>query len=479
MAWLAIDRLRLQLQSRAHASRAAAIEARLSDVARHRLPAELQRLEVSADGSAPMVFIDELQVQAVLATAWDDERLARTLAHALAQRLQWRLQAPPGDGLRCFASRADWLAEFMLALVQGQAWRRWWFRALDGLAALPVTAALRTLIEAEGDDAIQALLRLTPSAEALVWQNLGDADACRLLATWSRREAAARVPLPALLQAAQALPGSGLPGLPGVLRGAMALQSAHPGSLGRRTLTLLAALADELHAREVAATATGPAGWQDGLDAAERQQWAGWREPGGPLAPQATRSEAAPAASTGTTTLHTRHGGALVLMTVLDWLRWPARWQEVLPGDAETAAQLSRAMSLDLIARCLQPRAPAQVRTDPALCTLWQVQDLPDLLRRHGPSLRAANRAVPGPRPAEQLLRALATRVPGCAQSSARYLRDNLLSMPATVALDAEAGVARVRLGRAPLHVLLLIAGLASSRWTLGSWRVDIASEDK
>lgn len=477
MAWLAIDRLQLQLQSRAHASRAAAIEARLGDVARHRLPSELQRLEVSAEGSAPMVFIDELQVHAVLSTAWDDERLARTLAHALAQRLQWRLQDPPGDGLRCFASRADWLAEFMLALVQGQAWRRWWFRALDGLAPLPVPAALRTLIEAEGDDAIQALLRLTPGAEALVWQSLGDADARRLLALWSRREAAARVPLPALLQAAQALPGAGLPGLPGLLRGAVALQRQHPGSLGRRTLTLLAALADELHARDGTTMAPGPAGWQEGLDAAERQQWAGWREPGGPLAPQAAPGEALPATPATATSLHTRYGGALVLMTVLDWLRWPARWQEALPGDAETAAQLARAMSLDLIARCLQPRAAALVRTDPALCALWQVQDLPALLRRHGPSLREAWRAVPGPRPAEQLLRALATRVPGCARGSARYLRDNLLSMPASLALDPEAGVARVRLGRAPLHVLLLIAGLASSRWTLGGWRVDIASE--
>jgi hypothetical protein len=136
-------------------------------------------------------------------------------------------------------------------------------------------------------------------------------------------------------------------------------------------------------------------------------------------------------------------------------------------------------MSLDLIARSLQPRAPLRVRTDPALCALWQLTDLPALLRSHAAALRAASRAVTGPRPAEQLLRALATRVPGCAQGSAQYLRENLLSMPATVTLDAEARLARVRLGRAPLQVLLLIAGLARSHWTLGDWQVDIASEDE
>lgn len=472
MARLAIDRLQLRLQTHAHPGRVAAIEARLGDVARHRLPAELQRLDVVSDGSAPMVFIDELQVPAVLATAWDDERLARTLAQALAQRLQWRLQAPADEGLRCFACRADWLAEFMLALVQGQAWRRWWFRALDGLAALPVPAALRTLIEAEGDAAVQALLSLTPGAEAQVWQSLGAADARRLLSCWSRRDASARVPLAALLQAAQALSGAGLPGL---LRGAVALQRRHPGSLGARTLTLLAALADALHGpdgRQVPDAAPGAAPWQDHLDAAERAQWAAWHEAGGPLAPHAAAADA-PAA------LHTVHGGALVLMTVLDWLQWPARWQERLPGEAPEAAALARAMSLDLIARSLQPRAPLRVRTDPALCALWQLQDVPALLRRHGPALRAAFQAVPGPRPAERLLRALATRVPGCAQGSAAYLRDNLLAMPASVLLDAPARVARVRLGRAPLHVLLLVAGLASSHWTLGDWRVDIVSEDE
>lgn len=474
MAQLAIDRVRLQLQSRAHASRAAAIEARLSDVMRDRLPAALQRLEVAAEGRAPLVFIDELHIEAVLATAWDDERLARTLAQRLMQGLQRQLQQPTGEGVRCFASRAEWLAEFMLSLVQGHAWRRWWFRALDGLAALPVSAALRTLIQHEGDEAVQALLGLATGAQALVWQNLGEADGQRLLAHWSRRDAIATVPLPALLQAAQSLPGAGVPAL---LRAAVALQREHPGSLGGRTLTLLTVLADELNRRGKPPSTTADAAataWQEGLDAAEREQLAAWRQPGGPLGPPGPSVDSSQAEVAGT--LHTPHGGAFILMTVLHWLRWPARWEEQLQPDAK-AATLARMMSLDLIARALQPRSPGLVLGDAALRALWQLDDRPALLGAHARAVRAAYRAVPGPKPSEGLMRALAERVPGCAQGGAAYLRHNLLSMPAVLTLDHGARLAQVRLGRVPLHVLLLIAGLATSHWPLGAWQVEITSE--
>lgn len=475
MAQLAIDRVHLQLQCRAHASRAAAIELRLRDVVRHRLPAALQRLEVAADaGAAPLVFIDEVRIDAVLATAWDDERLAQTFARSLMQHLQRELAHPSSEGLRCFDSRAQWLAEFMLALVQGQAWRRWWFRALDGLAALPVSAALRTLIEGEGDEAVLALLALTPGAEAVVWQQLGEGDGQRLLAHWSRRADGARVPLPALLEAARALPGGGVPAL---LRAAVSLQRQHPGSLNRRTLTLLAALADESNGRGTPSSAAAGAAvtaWQEELDATEREQVAAWREPGGPLGAAAPTSEPVPAAAA--VTLHTPHGGALVLMTVLQWLRWPARWLEAL-GSEDDAAALVRAMSLDLIARTLQPRQPRLVLCDPALRALWQLGDGPALLRAHAGAARRARRAAPGAGAGRQLLRALAERVPGCAEGGAAYLRRNLLTMPATLTLDHDARLAQVRLGRAPLHVLLLIAGLATSHWPLGDWQVEITSE--
>jgi len=56
------------------------------------------------------------------------------------------------------------------------------------------------------------------------------------------------------------------------------------------------------------------------------------------------------------------------------------------------------------------------------------------------------------------LLREFASRLPGCRESSPAYLRSQCLSMSASVALDS-AGIT-VRLGRAPLDVLLTLVGV-------------------
>ena len=44
--------------------------------------------------------------------------------------------------------------------------------------------------------------------------------------------------------------------------------------------------------------------------------------------------------------------------------------------------------------------------------------------------------------------------------------------------LKADSATLDVRLTRAPLHVLLLVAGLTQQRWRLGDWQVNITTED-
>ncbi|MGI9395663.1 MAG: hypothetical protein ACR2OY_13515, partial [Boseongicola sp.] len=68
---------------------------------------------------------------------------------------------------------------------------------------------------------------------------------------------------------------------------------------------------------------------------------------------------------------------------------------------------------------------------------------------------------------AQIVLRRFAYRIPGFAASSVRYLRDNFLSMEASVQLGADQ--ASVRLGPAPLAVMLNMTGLARQKYEVPS----------
>jgi len=183
---LTIDRFALALHCSAEPGRAEALTRRLREVVAAALPRAAQR-RLGGDASprpqpggvwptppaeaatAGLVFIDRLEFDAALASAWSDDRLAVALAEALAQALD---RLPPGEGathgpggsVRRYPDRAAWLAEYLVARAQGQAQGRWWFDALDGLASLPLSVALRTLIQTEGDDGWRRWLALSPAA---------------------------------------------------------------------------------------------------------------------------------------------------------------------------------------------------------------------------------------------------------------------------------------------------------------------------
>jgi hypothetical protein len=127
-------------------------------------------------------------------------------------------------------------------------------------------------------------------------------------------------------------------------------------------------------------------------------------------------------------------------------------WRRAMPAhlEGEEADAAARAMALHVAARALDPRDVTRALDDPALRIAFGVDRPRRLLRR-------ARGCVSAKHAAERLLVEFASRVPGLAGSSPRYLRRMALSLGATV--EREAGVTRARLGRAPLDVLLVIAG--------------------
>ena len=236
-------------------------------------------------------------------------------------------------------------------------------------------------------------------------------------------------------------------------------------------------------------------------------------------------------------------GGVFVLASVMHWRRWPALAVQVLqswPQARAVAPELARALQLAVATHALlgevhaAPQATAAQHAldwassqhDSALATAFDVTDPAALVRAHAGAARAVLRtwvqdaaecACGGPsdlqespqednplsddgahdnrtplgsplpdttQAAQAVLSLLAARVPGCELASPAWLRTNLLASSAQLQFSEELGTLDVRLTRAPLHVLLLVAGLTSGRWPAptgpgaATWQVNISTED-
>jgi hypothetical protein len=200
----------------------------------------------------------------------------------------------------------------------------------------------------------------------------------------------------------------------------------------------------------------------------------------------------------GMETRHTRFGGALLLLPLLDALECDAVAADWPALGATRAAQLLRWL---VLVKCLgRPRADAAFR-DPALRDLFAIapqigwpqtaawlaalglarrRDLARAFRRGAPrDARAAADlaylALPrmtGIDPiwqralafgAQRVMREFSARLPGFGRSGYDYLHRNFLDFAAT--LECEPARIVVRLGRPPLHLMLGLTG--ASRGTM------------
>jgi hypothetical protein len=152
---------------------------RLLEAVRQRLEPALARAFAWLEDDPRVIFIESLEFQLCVEVDRPPEELAAMVAAQIARRLHAKLADP---GVACFRDRAERLARFLLDLSRGAAYTKPWHECFAGLKLLPVSAILRTLIEAQPPVALDALSRLAlPDREGIV-RALTSGDAARAAA---------------------------------------------------------------------------------------------------------------------------------------------------------------------------------------------------------------------------------------------------------------------------------------------------------
>ncbi len=157
-----------------------ALRARLDGAMRDRLPDRLARTLALPEDDARVVLIRRLPVSLAVRADWSDAAIADAWTAAIALSLKRVLEDVP-DGTMVFADRAAYLKEFLIDRAAGHAHERWYYRAFEGLALLPLSAAIRTAVLEIPKDGELALLRMSPPARNAILRALSEADAARVL----------------------------------------------------------------------------------------------------------------------------------------------------------------------------------------------------------------------------------------------------------------------------------------------------------
>jgi hypothetical protein len=153
------------------------------------------------DADDSYVFIDRLEVECSIACHWPDDVIAEHLAARIAQALA--LERQVGDPL-VFRDRPELLSAFFGAVIDGHVSGPWWFAEFGGLAPLPVSTRLRTLILEEREHALVALARLPADRLHRVLSALSNPDIERILAAIVAQSGGEPAPTRTLIAAARA-----------------------------------------------------------------------------------------------------------------------------------------------------------------------------------------------------------------------------------------------------------------------------------
>jgi hypothetical protein len=418
-------------------------------------------------------LIRRLDVDVHLRRGDDVDVLAKIWAREIAAALR-RVMDGVGDPANVvrFRSRAEQTAAFLTDLLAGRARGCWYHRAFAGVDVLPVSAAIRTVLERDRGIAVEALALLTEPARRALVATSSEADAERLaqLLLAGRPGLARRELLDVLGGAFRRWSTRAL--LDGESRDRLSLVlgcvAVEPRALDARLAPLMAAL---VRMRRRIALSAGPdartlaAAVSTGDVRAVAEHWDGddlpvilpllseprdWLEP--LVLKTAVDAPAHPTQAAKRARVYTPFGGGALLLTAAAELPWAE-----LPAPESPSANLSPQAWLRFLAVLEALGTPAERHglDDPVLRTLYGIDDG---LRR--PTAPAGRASAPRPEVAagQRLLRAFAAPLRGFAHASDDHLRRNFLDVGAHLEADDDRWL--VGVGRAPLHVILQMAGL-------------------
>jgi hypothetical protein len=264
-------------------------------------------------------------------------------ARQLALQVLRSLDDPAAGAVR-FPSRAHHAAAYLLARTRGTAAGSWWWRGFDGLAALPLAQALRTLLAESALQGLAVLAALAEPEAVTVLVALGEAEGWRVLLDWCEQLEASGTAgpaeawpdlVPSLARAAPAVHAPAAAALLALRRQAIAAAFPPPGAADvARAAAAGLLVAAQVDGSTVASDALEPPtsaarALLQRLGATARRELA-----------RAVRQELRPAAApvapaASDEPLVTAFGGAAWLLYALHDLlseapRWP--WPPALPG---------------------------------------------------------------------------------------------------------------------------------------------------
>ncbi len=446
-------------------------------------------------------LIRTLEVRTCVGADWTAAQMAEVVARSVGEAVGGRARrGRDAADVLWFPDRATFWAQYLLDLARGRVGGRWEYADLDpgpswsgGAAALArrdatgLAEALQRLTTGELDELVGRV-----DADPLV-ELLADGTgtpvpvlaALRLLREQGRLAVGRST---GLLLAVTALTAPGGHGDPAVRLAAVARAALDVAVLVRLVSAAGAGaprlLADVAEGRwaEVARASGG----DDFLDLV---RWPA------PERAQLVAAFAGRAAAASPERVHTRFGGALVLLPLLpelwSWRTATAAWPEVAGVSPDRLARLgvlAAAMGSARFDAALEDEAlrivldvPGGVDVADWLCGLDPVPfcaatgldpdaEVDPWLAAIPPFLGVAAAAA---------LRDLGRRLPGMATASPAYLWHNVLDLEAWVSHEAGEPSGTVELGHAPMGVLLAVSGVGrgeftvegagSRRWTLGS----------
>ncbi|HSX62869.1 MAG TPA: hypothetical protein VLF18_22015 [Tahibacter sp.] len=129
-----------------------------------------------------VVLVRRLEIDGTVDVAGDPQRVARYWARRIAVALIDAVERGD-DGVMRFPSDAAYRARFLVDLAAHRAWHTWFYRAFDGLRALPASAAIRTVVLERGVDGAAVIAAIGDGDWPSVARALGGPESRRVLDT--------------------------------------------------------------------------------------------------------------------------------------------------------------------------------------------------------------------------------------------------------------------------------------------------------